>query len=191
MKLPCACPGDDSFHFCMWSKISLKLRSWTWCWQSELIGLFSCQACVKNETGKRAVGVIVWFTYYRAYPAWNVHISSLISFGPTSLLFVRRSWQQSVPRDATAAAGVAADGSTYVGLKPMHCLLKCVALDGDVKKVLDYLVGMIYLLYILWINVISNKLHGKLVVRIYHSVTIEHVMGVLCKFPPEGVYIIW
>ena len=127
MKLPCACPGDDSFHFCMWFKISLKLRSWTWCWQSELIGLFSCQACVKNKTWKRAVGVIVWFRYYRAYPAWNVHISSLISFGPTNLLFVRRSWQQSVPRDATAAAGVAVDGSTYVGLKPMHCLLKCSA----------------------------------------------------------------
>ena len=101
-----ACPGDDSFHFFIWSKIAIKLMSWTWCWRPEMLGLFSCQACVKNETGKKAVGFIVWFRYYRAYPAQNVHISNLSSFRPTGLLFVRRSLQQSVPQDATTAAGV-------------------------------------------------------------------------------------
>ena len=44
---------------------------------------------------------------------------------PTCLLFVRRYLQQSVPLDATSADGVAADCSTYVGLTPVHRLLKC------------------------------------------------------------------
>ena len=46
---------------------------------------------------------------------------------PLGVFRYRRSLQQSVPQDATAAAGVAADGSTCVGLKPGHHLLKCSA----------------------------------------------------------------
>ena len=48
-----------------------------------------------------------------------------------------------MPRDATAAAGVAADGSAHVGLKLARRLLKC-GVGGDVKRVLDNLVEMIY-----------------------------------------------
>ena len=77
---------------------------------------------MQNETGKGAVGVIVWFRYYRAYPAWNIHISNISSFIPTSLLFVRRSLQPtSVPRDATAATGVAADASAIHVRGPQAC----------------------------------------------------------------------
>ena len=132
---------------------------------------------------KREVGVIVWLIYHRAYPAWDVLISNLSSFRPTGLLFVRRSLQQSVPRDATAAAGVAADGSTCVGLKLARRLLKCSTwwwCKGGLRKSCGNDMFVVHLM----------KLHGKLVVRSYHCVTIEHVMGALCKFPPVGVNII-
>ena len=148
------------FHFCIWSKTAIKLRSWIWCWRSEMLGLFSCQASVKNETRKMAVVVIVWFRYYRACPAWNVHISNLSSFIPTGLLFVRRSLQQSVPRNATAAVGVAADGSTCLGLKPARRLLKCSAWWWC-KEGLRYHCGNDMFVVIIWINVISKQTPWK------------------------------
>ena len=88
-----------------------------------MLGLFSCQACVKNETGKGAVGVIDSdIIEHILHGMFTFQISS--SFRPAGLLFVRRSLQQSVPRDAPVAAVVAADGSTYVGLKPARRLLE-------------------------------------------------------------------
>ena len=64
-----------------------------------------------------------------------------------------------MPQDATAAARVAADGSTYVA-SSLRTAYWSVPLGGDVKRVLDNLVEVISLLYIQPIKIISNKFHG-------------------------------